>query len=118
MADTRPDDQRRAVDMLASDLFLASTCRGIAAGYGATFRQHLSAKTLGESLGVVVCDLQKPGLDPAEIRRVTDGRTLLGFAPHVKTDLISAARAAGFDVVVPRSKLQAELERLLAAAAG
>jgi hypothetical protein len=47
-----------------------------------------------------------------------DGARRLGFYPHVQPELKKRAEAAGFDMVVPRSRIARELpdlvEKLLA----
>lgn len=61
---------------------------------------------------LVIADVE--AVDPATV----DGGTRLGFYPHVQPDLRRRAEAAGFDLVVPRSRIARELpeliERLLA----
>lgn len=53
-------------------------------------------------------------VDPAEVA----GSRRLGFYPHVQPDLKRRAEEAGFDLVVPRSRIARELpdlvERVLA----
>ena len=54
-------------------------------------------------------------VDPAGV----SGRRRLGFYPHVQPELKKRAEAAGFDMVVPRSRIARELpdlvEKVLAA---
>jgi hypothetical protein len=61
---------------------------------------------------LVIADVEV--VDPADV----DGPRRLGFYPHVQPDLKRRAEAAGFDMVVPRSRIARELpelvERLLA----
>jgi len=52
---------------------------------------------------VVVVDLRRPDALTAAASSTGAGRTVVGFAPHVATDLLEAARAAGIDEVLPRS---------------
>jgi hypothetical protein len=56
---------------------------------------------------LVIADVE--ALDPAEI----DGRVRLGFYPHVSVEFKRAAFAAGFDMVVPRSRIARELPALI-----
>lgn len=52
---------------------------------------------------VVLVDLRRPDALDAAAASVGAGRTVIGFAPHVATELLDAARAAGVDEVLPRS---------------
>jgi hypothetical protein len=42
-----------------------------------------------------------------------DGRARLGFYPHTNVELRRRAEAAGFDMVVPRSRIARELPQLV-----
>jgi hypothetical protein len=61
---------------------------------------------------LVIADVEV--VDPADV----DGPRRLGFYPHVQPELKKRAEEAGFDMVVPRSRIARELpdlvERLLA----
>jgi hypothetical protein len=61
---------------------------------------------------LVIADVEV--VDPAAV----DGSRRLGFYPHVQPELKKRAEDAGFDMVVPRSRIARELpdlvERLLA----
>jgi hypothetical protein len=56
---------------------------------------------------VVIADVDV--VDPAAV----SGPRRLGFYPHVQPELKRRAEAAGFDVVVPRSRIARELPDLL-----
>jgi hypothetical protein len=56
---------------------------------------------------LVIADVE--ALDPAEI----DGRVRLGFYPHVSVEFKRRAFEAGFDMVVPRSRIARELPELV-----
>jgi hypothetical protein len=56
---------------------------------------------------LVIADVEV--LDPAEIA----GARRLGFYPHVQPDLKKRAEQAGFDMVVPRSRIARELPDLV-----
>ncbi|HEY8867263.1 MAG TPA: hypothetical protein VIM22_10035 [Solirubrobacteraceae bacterium] len=56
---------------------------------------------------LVIADVE--AVDPAGI----EGRTRLGFYPHVQVELRTRAEAAGFDMVVPRSRIARELPELV-----
>ena len=71
---------------------------------------------------LVILDLDNPRTDPIGI--VTGlksdpslaGVRVVGFASHVKVELIRAAREAGADEVLPRSAFTTQLADILAAA--
>ena len=65
----------------------------------------------GASADLVVVDLSRPGVLDALAR--VDARTI-GFGSHVDHQLLAAARAAGCDEVLPRSKFFARIGELLA----
>ena len=56
---------------------------------------------------LVIADVEV--VDPAEV----EGRRRLGFYPHVQPDLKKRAEDAGFDMVVPRSRIARELPELV-----
>ena len=55
---------------------------------------------------VVVVDLTADGIDLAELG--AENRPTVGFYPHVDVDTRRRALEAGFDVVVPRSRMARE----------
>ena len=57
---------------------------------------------------LVIADVEV--VDPASV----DGPRRLGFYPHVQPDLKRRAEEAGFDLVVPRSRMARELPDLVA----
>jgi hypothetical protein len=61
---------------------------------------------------VVVVDLSRPGVLEA-LPDLAGARTV-GFGSHVDRELLAAARAAGCDEVLPRSRFFARLGELLA----
>ena len=56
---------------------------------------------------LVIADVEV--VDPAEV----DGPRRLGFYPHVQPELKKRAEEAGFDMVVPRSRMARELPELV-----
>ena len=56
---------------------------------------------------LVIADVEV--VDPAEVA----GRRRLGFYPHVQPELKRRAEEAGFDLVVPRSRIARELPELV-----
>jgi DNA-binding NarL/FixJ family response regulator len=116
------------VAILASvdDLFFRSKIRTTARHLGieitfATTADELiaQAKTLQPTL--VIFDLNSAKMDAiATIGALkadadTSGLRAIGFASHVHTDLISAARKAGADDVLPRSAFAGRLAEILQA---
>src|SRR5262249_57230878 len=64
----------------------------------------------------VIVDLHHPGLELAAlIREVKNGGpcTIVGYGSHVAAELLQQARAAGCDMVLPRSKFVEELATFL-----
>lgn len=68
----------------------------------------------GAGAAVVVVDLARPGVLEV-LGRLGAGVRSIGFASHVDTALIEAAREAGCGLVLPRSKFFAGLPELLGA---
>ncbi len=65
----------------------------------------------GTAADLVVVDLSRAGV--LESLRQVDARTI-GFGSHVDHELLAAAREAGCDEVLPRSKFFARIGELLA----
>lgn len=59
---------------------------------------------------LVVVDLSRPGV--LDVLGAVTGR-VIGFAPHVDGDLLTAATAAGCDLVLPRSQFFRRVAELL-----
>lgn len=78
-----------------------------------------AAQASGSQAAVVIADLDALGDDPAAaVRRLAAaGKTVLAFGPHVKGEMLAAARAAGA-VALPRSVFLERLPELLHAALG
>ena len=66
-----------------------------------------------EGADVVVVDLSRPGVLDA-LPGLSGVRTI-GFGSHVDRELLEAARGAGCDEVLPRSRFFARVEEILAA---
>ncbi len=77
------------------------------------------SKTLASTQAdVLILDLQAEGVSWREVvelaRRSSDsGLAVLAYGRHTKPDLLRAARVAGCDLAVPRSKLVNELPRVI-----
>jgi hypothetical protein len=61
---------------------------------------------------LVIADVEV--VDPADVA----GQRRLGFYPHVQPELKRRAEDAGFDMVVPRSRMARELPDLVARVLG
>jgi DNA-binding NarL/FixJ family response regulator len=81
------------------------------AGIDITFVASPAALASTEA-DVVVVDLGRPGALEA-LPSITSGR-VIAFGSHVDADLLAAARAAGCDDVLPRSKFFTRARDLLA----
>jgi hypothetical protein len=108
------------VGMLVPNLFLRVPVE--AAVRSAGFRALPLAnaeQALRSGCQVVIADLETLGGDPVTAVRglVGAGKTVLAFGPHVRGEMLAAARAAGA-VVLPRSVFLERLPELLAAVTG
>lgn len=59
---------------------------------------------------VVVVDLRRVD-DPAALRRAVPGARIIAFGSHVDENALTAARDAGIDEVLPRSKFFNQIDR-------
>jgi len=93
---------------LVSDLMLASRVEGSlrAAGHTVTVKAVPDAVTAEADL--IVADLE--AVDAEAVAAI--GPPTLGFYSHVDVETRKAAEAAGFDLVVPRSRMARELPEL------
>jgi CheY-like chemotaxis protein len=109
--------------LLSDDLIFASRVGGTARALGLTVRQARSVEVLIDlagkyGVGGVLIDLAFPGLDlPEVLRRLREvcGRPprVTAYGSHVDTATLRAARAAGCDPVLPRSKFVEDLPTAL-----
>jgi len=95
---------------LVADLMLASRVEAplAAAGHEVVVRGELGPDPAG--FDAIVADLEL--VDPAAVAAA--GPPCLGFYSHVDVETRRRAEAAGFDLVVPRSRMARELPDLLA----
>jgi hypothetical protein len=106
--------------LLTRDLFFGSKVTGTAQALGLPVASAGSLDRLREMLtetrvSAVLLDLAA-GIAPADVAALVPtgtGVTRLGFGAHVDTAALQAARDAGFELVMPRSKFSAELPQLL-----
>lgn len=114
-----------AVALLCPDLLFGSKVEGglRAAGHAVTrYADELGVRAAGGD--VLVVDLGAESVDGAtlvETMRASGelGATAtLGFYPHVEVETRRRAEAAGFDLVVPRSRMAREMGALVQRLAG
>lgn len=106
--------------IVTKDLFFGSQVTSTAAKQGRSIAMAMSLEALRDHVargmvrGVILdlaCDFT-----PAEvvaILPIDSPVKMLAFGPHVHTANLQAARDAGFEQVMPRSKFSAELVALL-----
>jgi len=95
---------------IAPDLFFASKIDATlrAAGHEVTIASGLD--TAGGEADLLIVDLDVAGSD----LQTAPGIPRLGFYSHVDADTRQRAKDAGFDLVVPRSRMAREMPALVA----
>jgi len=126
---TTPADQ--TVVVLCADLFFTSQIEATARAAGIPLHLVESAtaavdQATASAASRLLVDLSTPGLDPHALMKLLRAGAaaagpgtcpqVIGFGPHVQKDLLDAARQAGFDQVMPRSRFSAELSSILGGA--
>jgi CheY-like chemotaxis protein len=104
--------------MLSDDLLFTSRVVGAAESLGLVLKTAKTAAALErgtENLACVLVDVHLPGLDlPSVVRAIRDKHPrcrIVGYGSHVAADVLKAAREAGCDLVLPRSKFVEDLNR-------
>jgi hypothetical protein len=95
------------VALLCPDLLFGSNVEGALRAAG-----HEVIRGDAQGVEVVVVDLTADDVDIEALGGRADARTL-GFYPHVMVEVRARAEAAGFDRVVPRSKMNREAAALV-----
>ena len=90
------------VAVLVPDLLFGSQVEGALNAAG-----HEVLRGDAQGVDVVVVDLTADDVDIEALGRRDDAATL-GFYPHVQVEVRARAEAAGFDMVVPRSRMNRE----------
>jgi CheY-like chemotaxis protein len=98
--------------LLSDDLLFISRITGSARSLGLEIKSARSAaevlnQTHAHTPGCVLIDLQNPGLDiTALVRDLKNAGNpyIVGYGSHVDAATLKAAREAGCDLVLPRSK--------------
>ncbi len=99
------------------DLLLGSNVVGLLRSAGHDVRLVGPAAVAGEAetgADVVVVDLGSAGFDGVEVAASAGTGRRLGVYSHVHVEQRRAAEAAGFDLVVPRSRMMREGPALVA----
>ena len=100
------------VTALVPDLLFGSNVQGALAAAGHEVHLVGSAAAVDATADVLVVDLMADGVDPAALARL--GPKTLGFFAHVEPEVRERAVTAGFDLVVPRSRMHREGAALVA----
>lgn len=103
------------VALMCPDLLFGSKVEGAlsAAGHEVTrFESEASARSGAADADVLVVDLTDASSGGVALGGV-EGVPTLGFYSHVDVDTRRAAEAAGFDMVVPRSRMARETAALV-----
>ena len=114
-------ESSRRVLIVCSDLFFLTQLRSSAERVGAQVELELqgsqaSQRAAAGRYNAVIVDLESPGLDLERLMTSLpeNGRTqVIAFGPHVQEQRLSAARAAGCDVVVSRGQIAGQFSELL-----
>ncbi len=107
--------------LLCGDLFFTSKITGTADALG--IQMDVQAQ-IPESIPgpdatgyqLVIIDLSQPAFSPQNVMQrisATDRPRVIAFGPHVDTQTLQAARDAGCDEVLPRSRFSSELVDIL-----
>jgi CheY-like chemotaxis protein len=98
--------------LVAADLMVGSRIVGLAGACGATVEQRRLPDSTGGPFDLAIVDVQTLTEDPAAVFArlradcpVDRPLRIVAFGPHVATDLLDQARAAGADDVVSRGEL-------------
>lgn len=98
--------------LVAADLMVGSRVAGLAGACGATVEQRRMADATGGPFDLAIVDVQALKEGPGTVfERLRAGYSvdrplrIVAFGPHVATELLDQARAAGADDVVSRGEL-------------
>ncbi len=116
---------------LAADLIWATKIKGTAEALGIAARpvrslEMLEARLADSPVAAIVLDLDKPEEALAFIGRLRSEKAsaaerqirVLAWGPHVATELLAAAKAAGADVVMTRGAFDHNMSQILPSLAG
>lgn len=94
---------------LVEELMLASRVEGTLRAAGHEVRLGSGNAELGEGFDLIVCDLDCVDAEALAGR----SEPVIAFYSHVDTDARDRGQAAGFDLVIPRSRMSRELPKLV-----
>jgi hypothetical protein len=94
------------VALLCPDLLFGSRVEGALRAAGHEVTRYDAEDAAGAD--ALVVDLTGDGVDLAAVARAANGVPKIGFYPHVDVETRRLALDAGYDVVVPRSKMARE----------
>jgi DNA-binding NarL/FixJ family response regulator len=125
-ADSKQSGDRGIIAAVTDMLFetrIRSTAAALELPYGnARNLADLEQRLERQQPALLIVDMEISGAPAVEFIRQgkssAAGPTVLAYLPHVRQDLADAARSAGADVVLPRSKFSADLANLLRQFAG
>jgi hypothetical protein len=109
----------QTIAIAISNLIFQSRARAVALELGLDVAYADTPPTFAAALAqrpaIVVIDLKELNFDPidAVTRSKVAGAAVLAFGPHTDAETLRAARAAGADLAVPRSRFKAELPELM-----
>ena len=109
------------VALLSSDLLFGSKVEGglRAAGHSVTrYSSEDEARAAVAGADLLVVDLTADAVDGLGLVRELRGVRTLGFYSHVDQETRRRAEEAGFDLVVPRSRMAREMASLVARITG
>jgi DNA-binding response OmpR family regulator len=112
--------------LLTADLACSSRATGAATSQQVPCETAMSVERLlerisAEPFGLVLLDLNTPGLDcrtfVPQLRAASpDGTTIIAFGPHVHEAKLAQARSAGCDGVMARGQFYGQLAEIMARA--
>ncbi len=97
---------------MCPDLLFGSNVEGALRAAG-----HQVTRDAASEVDVIVADLTADDVDVEAVGARSDAATL-GFYPHVDVEIRRRAEEAGFDMVVPRSRMNREGPALVERLAG
>jgi len=111
------NQSQKQLVLISRDLFFFSNIQFSAKSLGAdaSLLNGLSKMKDHSEATCVLIDLELPGLDFNELKKMNDqaGVTIIGYAPHVKTDLFDAAKNSGLSRLYSRGQLNSSTSEIL-----
>jgi hypothetical protein len=102
------------VALLSADLLFSSKLEGALRAAGHDVARYGDPAAAGAQADVLIVDVEQ--FDPARLPDA--GAARVGYYPHVQPELRERALAAGFETVVPRSRMARETVALVESAVG